>query len=168
VTPIQMAYALSPFANGGYQCEPQLLKNAKPICHKVPVSQETITLVKEGMKQACSTGGTGWPLFDFKVQNLEARREKLEGITDKTQIASLEAAMNRDPAYFSPIQVACKTGTAESQHKDSKPHAWFSAFAPLDKPEIMVTVLLENAGQGSDVAAPVAKDVFTAYFERVE
>ena len=35
VTPIQMAYALSPFANGGYQCEPQLLKNAKPICHKV-------------------------------------------------------------------------------------------------------------------------------------
>ena len=167
VTPLQMAYALSAFANEGYQCEPQLLKNAPPVCHKVPVATANIDLIKEGMKEACSTGGTGWPLFNFKVRNMALRAKTLAG-ADKTKQASLEAAMNRDPAYFTPIQTACKTGTAESQSKDAAPHAWIFAFAPYEKPEIMVVVLLENAGQGSDVAGPVAKDIFTAYFERAE
>jgi len=41
-------------------------------------------------------------------------------------------------------------------------------FAPADKPEIAITVLLEEAGQGSDVAIPVAKSILQTYFERVE
>jgi penicillin-binding protein 2 len=162
-----MTYALSTFANNGSQCEPQLLKNTPPVCHKIPVSADNIALIKEGMKQACSPGGTGWPLFDFRVRNMALRAKTLAG-ADKTKQASLEAAMNRDLAYFIPIQTGCKTGTAEAQSKDVSPHAWFVSFAPFDKPEIMVTVLLENAGQGSDIAGPVAKDIFTAYFEGKE
>jgi len=74
------------------------------------------------------------------------------------------------------IQVGCKTGTAESQSaaptgsdlEVAPPHAWFTVFAPYDKPEIVLTVLVENAGQGSDVAAPIAKEILRAYFERSE
>lgn len=88
--------------------------------------KETVDLIWRGMKEACQAGGTGWPLFDFK------------------------------------IPVACKTGTAE--FGDEATHAWFTLFAPLDKPEIAVTVLIENGGQGSDVAAPVARKVLEKYF----
>ncbi|MBI2028948.1 hypothetical protein HYT02_00880 [Candidatus Gottesmanbacteria bacterium] len=61
------------------------------------------------------------------------------------------------------IQVGCKTGTAEfgSEHKT---HAWFTVFAPAVNPQIMVTVLLEEGGEGSAQAAPIAKDLLTDYF----
>ncbi|MEK7597060.1 MAG: penicillin-binding transpeptidase domain-containing protein [Patescibacteria group bacterium] len=143
-TPLQMALVTDVFANGGYLCRPQLLKvrtihelslQNKSSCKKLPISQKTIDLIREGMKQACSIGGTGWPLFDF--------------IAGKTK-----------------IQVACKTGTAESQTKDGLPHAWITAFAPYDNPEISVTILVEEGGQGSDVAGPIAKEILKAYFER--
>ena len=82
--------------------------------------------------------------------------------------------MNNEPSTIN-IQVGCKTGTAESQSTTSKDdkniklhHAWFTVFAPFDKPEIALTVLVENAGQGSDVAAPIAKEILKTYFERRE
>jgi len=138
-TPLQMALVTDVFANGGYLCRPQLLKmnlsNDKFTCKKLPISQKTIDLIREGMKQACSTGGTGWPLFDFTVGKIK-------------------------------IQTACKTGTAESHAASGMPHAWITAFAPFDKPEISVTVLIEEGGQGSDVAGPIAKEILKAYFER--
>lgn len=166
-TPLQMAYALLPFANNGVQCKPQLLKDSLPQCKKLKIKQSTLDIMKEGMKRACTTGGTGWPLFDFKMKNIEARRKKLEGVPEDKK-ASVEAALNRDPAYSTPIQVGCKTGTAESHAKSGIPHAWIEAYAPAEKPEIAITVLVEEGGQGSDVAAPIARDVLRAYFERVE
>lgn len=64
------------------------------------------------------------------------------------------------------IPVACKTGTAEFGEATGKPHAWFTAFAPSESPEISVTVLVEESGEGSDIAAPVAKKVFEEWFNR--
>jgi len=64
---------------------------------------------------------------------------------------------------FSP-QVACKTGTAET-HKEGETHAWFTAFAPVDFPEIVTTVLIEKGGEGSSVAAPIAKEIFDFWFQ---
>ena len=61
--------------------------------------------------------------------------------------------------------VGCKTGTAESHTKSGTPHAWFTVFAPFDKPTVTITVLVEEGGQGSDVAAPIAKDLLTEYFK---
>ncbi|MBE9125149.1 MULTISPECIES: penicillin-binding protein 2 [unclassified Coleofasciculus] len=60
-------------------------------------------------------------------------------------------------------QVAGKSGTAEAP--PGKPHAWFGAFAPFDKPEIVVVAFAEHSGGGgSSVAAPMVKQVLEAYF----
>jgi penicillin-binding protein 2 len=64
------------------------------------------------------------------------------------------------------IEVAGKTGTAEFGDPEDKTHAWFSGFAPVTEPEIVVTVLLEAAGDGSDEAAPVAKELLRYWFSR--
>jgi len=145
-TPIQNLMITNVFANNGYRCPPRLTKKQpaeKPNCQKLPVSKKTIETIKEGMRQACEPGGTGWPFFDFQVKVLENNKEILKKIV-----------------------VGCKTGTAESQNKDSSPHAWITAFAPFENPEISIVVLVENGGQGSDIAGPIAKEIFKAYFER--
>lgn len=61
------------------------------------------------------------------------------------------------------VVVAGKTGTAQNPHGIS--HAWFVAFAPLESPRISVTVLVENGGAGSAIAAPIARKVLEAFFE---
>ena len=60
-------------------------------------------------------------------------------------------------AYLSGIQVAGKTGTAENSHGDS--HAWFIGFAPADNPQVAVAVIVENAGSGGSIAAPIARQI---------
>ena len=63
---------------------------------------------------------------------------------------------------FAP-QVACKTGTAETGIND-KTHAWFTVFAPSDFPEVVATVLVEEGGEGSQVAGPIATEIFKYWF----
>ncbi len=55
------------------------------------------------------------------------------------------------------IQVAGKTGTAENPHGES--HAWFIGFAPADNPEVAIAVIVENAGAGGQIAAPIARKI---------
>ncbi len=55
--------------------------------------------------------------------------------------------------------VAGKTGSAEFTQAGDM-HAWFTGFAPAENPKVAVTVILEGAGTGGDVAAPVAKQIF--------
>lgn len=62
------------------------------------------------------------------------------------------------------VRTAGKTGTAESGSE--RPHAWYTAFAPFEKPEIVVTVMVENAGHGSEVSAPATKEIFNWYFSK--
>ena len=59
--------------------------------------------------------------------------------------------------------VAGKTGSAEFE-TGKETHAWFTGFAPADDPKLTVTVLVEEAGSGGQVAAPVARAVFDTYF----
>lgn len=61
------------------------------------------------------------------------------------------------------VEVACKTGTAQTE--SGEPHAWFTAFGPADNPEIILTVLVENGGEGSKVAGPIAREIFDYWFE---
>jgi penicillin-binding protein A len=63
-------------------------------------------------------------------------------------------------AAVSGVQVAGKTGTAEVA--GAEPHAWFAGFAPAGDPQVAVVVLVENAGSGGSVAAPIAKQVIQA------
>ena len=135
VSPLQIHQAETAISSDGKICDPQLLAQAKPHCRTINLSKQTIETVREGMKQACQTGGTGWPLIGYTVKGKQ-------------------------------VEVGCKTGTAEAHGlNDPEPHAWFTVFAPYDNPTIHITVLVENGGQGSDVAAPIAKAMLTYYFE---
>ena len=60
------------------------------------------------------------------------------------------------------IEVAGKTGTAQNPHGGD--HAWFVCFAPYEDPEIAICVMLENAGHGGSVGAPIAKRLMEHYF----
>jgi len=60
------------------------------------------------------------------------------------------------------ISSAGKTGSAESGQE--QPHAWYTAYAPHPSAKIVVTVQAEYAGHGSEVCAPVVKQIFEWYF----
>ncbi len=59
------------------------------------------------------------------------------------------------------VTIAGKTGTAENPH--GKDHSWFIAFAPYDDPKIAICVMVENAGFGAAVAAPIAQRMILKY-----
>ncbi|MBA4318986.1 MAG: hypothetical protein C0412_11360, partial [Flavobacterium sp.] len=61
-----------------------------------------------------------------------------------------------------PLEVAGKTGTAEAGKE--KPHSWFTCFAPYNDPEIVVTVIIENGGEGSGPALQTAKEVLEWWY----
>jgi len=46
-------------------------------------------------------------------------------------------------------------------HRD---HAWFVAFAPYEKPEVAVSVIIEHGGHGGHTAAPIAREILKTYF----
>jgi len=61
--------------------------------------------------------------------------------------------------------VAGKTGSAEFE-TGKESHAWFTGFAPADDPKLVITVIVEESGSGGQIAAPVARSVFDAYFSQ--
>lgn len=67
------------------------------------------------------------------------------------------------PFFDAPYKIGCKTGTAEKTLGD--PHAWFTAYAPFDKPAVSITVLIENGGEGSTVAGPVAREILDWWYK---
>ena len=59
---------------------------------------------------------------------------------------------------------AGKTGSAEFNSVKEDSHAWFTGFAPVEDPELCVTIIIEGAGSGGDYAVPIARRIFDAYF----
>lgn len=74
------------------------------------------------------------------------------------------ASSDYGTAYYSfldfPVEIGAKTGTAENSGSD---HCVFICYAPFDKPEVAVAVLLEHGAKGV-YAMDVAKDLLNAYF----
>ena len=62
------------------------------------------------------------------------------------------------------VEAAGKTGTAQYA-RNEKTHAWYTAYAPYDDPEIALVVLIEGGGEGHAAAVPVAREVLEWYFE---
>ncbi len=60
------------------------------------------------------------------------------------------------------IKVCGKTGTAQNVGRD---HSWFVCFAPMEKPEIALCVMIENGGYGNEIAAPIARQVLWNFFK---
>lgn len=59
---------------------------------------------------------------------------------------------------------AGKTGSAEYNNVKGDSHAWFTGFAPVEDPEVCVTIIVEGAGSGGDYAVPIARRIFDSYF----
>jgi penicillin-binding protein 2 len=59
------------------------------------------------------------------------------------------------------LTVAGKTGTAQNPH--GRDHAWFIAYAPAENPKIALAVLVENAGFGGAISAPIARELIKYY-----
>ena len=62
------------------------------------------------------------------------------------------------------VTVAGKTGTATNPHGPA--HSWFVCFAPAENPRVVVAVIVENAGYGAAIAAPIARDVLRVALAR--
>ncbi len=154
-TPMQVNRYTQLVANGGTFYKPHLLQGDVQVLKKNFVLEKNIGIVRDGMKGACETGGTGYPLFNFKVKNAKLKIDGLDYVKD--------ASSGADMVH---VTMGCKTGTSEAHGFEAKSHAWFTVFAPFYNPEIAITVLAENSGQGSDVAAPVARDIMKDFFER--
>jgi len=158
-TPLQVNTWASVFASGGKLMRPHLLLGQEEIVRRDFVARENLDLVREGMRRSCEVGGVAYPFFNFTVKNKNLRADGLDYLE-----ASGSARTASDSANVR-VVVGCKTGTSETPGEDTDPHAWITVFAPFYNPEVVVTVLAENAGQGSEVAGPVAKEILTEYFE---
>jgi penicillin-binding protein 2 len=142
-TPLQVADYTAIVANGGTLYKPQLV-------HAVTDSEGSIvrTIAPQVIRKVA-----------VDPQNLAIVREGMrESVTYGTS----------SNANLTDVTVAAKTGTAEyygprvNGHLPT--HAWFTAFAPYEDPQIVVTVFVAGGGEGSAVAAPAATDILRAYF----
>jgi penicillin-binding protein 2 len=137
VTPLQMARAIGGLAIGGVWHTPHFLLAAKDDKPKEwTLNPDNVQKVVSGMYGVVNEGGTGGGA-------------KIPG-----------------------MDVCGKTGTAQTAsadylkaHREIKDNSWFVAFAPCDKPEIVVSVLWEGGEWGKN-SAPVARDVLKAYFDK--
>ncbi len=160
-TPLQVNGWTQALASSGTLYEPHLLKSTPPkILSQNFLSPKTISLVREGMIESCSTGGVAWPLFEFQVKNSKL---KIDG---KNFLQAPQASTSASFRDYRKVTVACKTGTAQHGDETTMPHAWITLFAPAYDPQIVVTVLAEESGEGSNVAAPIAKKILEDWFSR--
>ena len=95
--------------------------------------------------------------LNLKPTTLEMLRKGLRSVVADGTGAALKVP------HLPPV--AGKSGTAEAP--PGKPHAWFGAYAPFDKPEIVVVAFAEHSGGGGGkVAAPMVRQVMEAYFNK--
>jgi len=150
-TPIQLASMIATVANEGLVYKPHLVKR---------IVDSDGKLLKEFGPQV--TGRTG-----FKPETYRLIKEGLFSVVNDPHGTG-------GMARLSEVKVAGKTGTSQViKLRDSRgdipyrfrDHALFVAFAPLEKPEIAVAVIIEHGEHGSSAAAPIAGRLLKAYFE---
>ena len=145
VTPLQMAMVAAAIANDGVQMTPYLVQ---------AVRSQDLTVVDEA-----DPSELGRPVSAATANQL---RDMMVGVV---------ADGSGRAARISGVTVAGKTGTAQTTD-DAAPHAWFTAFAPAEAPQVAVAVVVENGGSmgseatGGAVAAPVARAVIEAVLAR--
>lgn len=154
VTPIQMACMISSVFNGGRLLRPQLTKRIH-----IPGGED---IRKFHVQER----------WDLGIDNayLEVVKKALIGVVNEPHGTGSKARLKH-------VVVAGKTGTAQvislpKTHRRGKQekipqafrdHAWFVAIAPASDPKIAVAVVVEHGGHGGSAAAPIAKEVISAY-----
>lgn len=169
-TPLQINIMTQIVANGGTYFKPHLIMGNEKVVKKDLVKEEDLNVIRQGMKGACEVGGTAYPLFNFRVRNDRLKVDNLNYFQSASFSAGMNAASESAEIKNKKVvlvKTGCKTGTAEAHGLgDPDPHAWFTIFAPFYDPEIVITVLVENGGEGSTVASPIAREILKEYFER--
>lgn len=141
-TPIQMAMVSAAIANGGTLMTPYLVQTVRTADLDVVSEAEPAEL------SDAVSAGTAQALTDMMVGVVQS------GSGTAAQIPG--------------VQVAGKTGTAQTGRDGEAPHAWFTGFAPATDPQVAVAVIVENGGSvgseatGGRVAAPIARAVMQA------
>jgi penicillin-binding protein 2 len=138
VTPVELLIALNSLVNGGELLRPRLVEKI------VTPDGETIDQFDKEV--------LGKNLI--KPEHLQVIKEAMRMTVTDGSARSLNDL---------PVEAAGKTGTAQYA-ANKKTHAWFFGFAPWQEPEIAILVLVEGGGEGTTAAAPVAEEVFRAYF----
>ncbi len=141
VTPMQMAMVSAAIANKGTVMSPYLVKDSR---------NSSLDVIDHTQPEQLS----------------QAISPDIAAALTRMMVTVVQSGTGT-PAQIQGIQVAGKTGTA--QHlKGANPHAWFTAFAPANNPQIAVAVVVEDGGNagseafGGTVAAPIARQVIEA------
>ena len=142
VTPLQMAVAYAALANGGTIYRPRIVNK-----------------IIQGDGEIIDVPPVEKGKLPLSEANIDSIVSALSGVVSEEHGT---ASWIKVPG----VTIAGKTGTAQNPHGDD--HAWFVCFAPVENPEIAVAVIVENAGHGSSIAAPVARDVLKFYFRDKE
>lgn len=134
-TPIQIAQLVSTIAMDGKQVKPRL-----------------VTQIGDESLEPSSTDipGQHWSTLKLGMRKM---------ITDYGTNYTL------GPAARFGVEIAGKTGTAQNPKGEGYDHVWFSGYAPLDNPEIVVVAFIEHGDKSTQVAVPTARDFFVDYFE---
>lgn len=135
-TPLQIAASTTVFANGGTLYRPHFLEAIET----EKVSRENY-LIRENF---------------ISKKNIDIVRA---GMRQTVTSGSAEKLLGL------PVTSAGKTGTAQWS-TIKPPHAWFTAFAPYENPEISITVLVEEGEEGSRISLDIAKEFMMWYFSR--
>ena len=135
VTPLQMAVFTATIANKGTIYQPHIVKEI----------EEIATQRKEKVPYMYNKIQVSESAFDLIHQGM------YRVVTSGTGTS----------AYVPGLKVCGKTGTAQNPGRD---HSWFVCFAPMDNPQIAIAIVVENAGWGSAISAPIAQKLLMKYF----
>jgi cell division protein FtsI/penicillin-binding protein 2 len=135
VTPLHNAMILSAIANGGVMMKPYLIDSVQDVD-----GNEVEQFLPEAYGEVM-TSEEAEILKEFMVSCVN------DGTGDVVQSDDYQAA--------------AKTGSAQT-NTNKQADAWFVAFAPADNPQVVVSVVLEEAGSGGSNAGPIAKKIFDA------
>lgn len=140
VTPLHMALITSAIANDGVLMEPYVIDEIK--------SYDGVSVKKYKSN---------------KYKNIMTNQEA-ETLSSYLEDVVLEGTGSKlsNLSY----SVAGKTGSAEFGAQKGDSHSWFTGFSNVDNPDIVVTVIVEGAGSGSEYAVPMAKRIFDAYYSK--
>lgn len=178
-TPLQVLMSAATIANDGKQMQPTIVYEIRDNLGNViqpfaPRLRWDIT--QDPVIRDFDCDESGYCAFTGRMKTVSpsAVQEVQAGM--RLAASDSRGTLNHPYSFLNyPIAVAGKTGTAEycddvaraknlCQRGEWPSHGWTVAYAPFDNPEIAVVAFLYNAGEGGRVAAPIVRDVISAYF----
>ena len=148
-TMLQLASATATLANNGIKMKPHLVKEVVDIMTRAPTAT-TREAVGEVIAKAANIAIIKNALIGVNIEGTSAAAFRGAGYTSGGKTGTAQVIQIKQNEKY----VASKT---EERFRD---HALFTAFAPAEEPKIALAMVVENAGFGSQNAAPIARRIF--------